>query len=109
MNQKVIRDDSTNHVVVVDQFKGYTLKDLKYQRAITKLRKQYAKEQVQLHLNNLKPSKIISDVTQAGSSFGLSQAVAIATGSKNPMNYVSLGMALFRGVKKIAGFFIKKK
>lgn len=107
MKHKAIHDDAAGKVVVVDDFKGYSLKDLKYQRAITALRKQYAKEQVQQHLNNLKPENLISKVS--GPSSGIAQISTQVLSGMSFMDYVNFGMTAFRTGKKIVGFFKKKK
>lgn len=93
------------------QFKGYSLEELKYQRAYYALRKEFAKEQILTTLAAMKPDRSESGGdSKFARRFGLLKTI----GSKvftnlNTLDYVMLGMSLFGTAKKAYSLFRKKK
>lgn len=93
------------------EFNGYTMEELKYQRALLALRKEFSKEQMLQTLNGMKPS---SATKEKGSSWGSKLAFAGGLAGKifsnfNVLDYVMIGMSLFGTAKKAYSFFKGRK
>lgn len=93
------------------QFEGYSFEELKYQRALYALRKEFAKEQVLQTFNMMRPKK---DDQNSGSGFLSKFGLMRSVGSKvfkslNALDYVMLGMSAFGTAKKAISLFKKKK
>ncbi|MDE6392691.1 MAG: hypothetical protein K2L59_05455 [Muribaculaceae bacterium] len=82
-------------------FKGYTMEELRYQRAMMALRKEFCKAKVQQSARRLRPG---SDRKQkAGSGSGLALAGRVAStlfSHMNTMDYILMGISLFGTAKK---------
>lgn len=94
-----------------DAFKGYTLEELKYQRAMMALRKEFAKAKILQSLEAMKPSK---KTGSAGSVLGSRFALLRSLGGKvfsnfNVLDYVMIGMSLFGTAKKAYSLFKRSK
>lgn len=92
-----------------EDFKGYTLDELRYQRALLLLKKEFLKEKA------LKETKVIKDhipVLNGKSplnSISPSGLVGRVMKGLNYADYLMLGFALFNSGKKIFSLFRKKK
>ena len=92
-------------------FKGYTMEELKYQRAMMALKVEFSKEQLMASLRSFHPSNA---KTAKGSGLVSKLGLAGRLTSKffsglNTLDYVMMGMSLFGTAKKAYGLFIKKK
>lgn len=90
------------------EFKGYTLEELRYQRALLALRKEFSKVQLMQSLEALRPNA--KGKKNSSSKFGLVKSI----GSKvflnlNTLDYIMLGMSAFGTARKIFSFFKRKK
>lgn len=86
------------------KFKGYTIEELRYQRAMLALRKEFCKVKLMESIQGLKPGgrKSESTVSKKGSS-KLALAGKIAgklLSNLNALDYVLMGLSLFGTVKK---------
>ena len=91
------------------KFKGYTLEELRYQRAIVALKREFAKSKTLSGASKLKKHNPFSS---DGGKLALSGKVGgiasrIFTGL-NYMDYIMLGFSLFKSGRKIFSFFRKK-
>ena len=92
-------------------FKGYTLEELRYQRALVALQKEFCKSKVLHKVERVKNRKLIgnnptsspSKIAKVGSLAG-----KVLTGL-NYLDYAMIGMSLFGSGKKIYKFFKRKK
>lgn len=92
-------------------FRGYTLEELKYQRALFALRKEFAKARLLQSVDSLRPQKKDKD---GGSILGPKFGIVKSLGSKffsnlNTLDYIMMGMSLFGTAKKAIGLFRRKK
>lgn len=91
-------------------FKGYNLEQLRYQRAVVALKKEFAKEKMKEGLSSLKGNlpfqkkKKSSNAVPVAKSF-LSKVV----GGLSYVDYVIMGFSVINTGKKIFSFFRKKK
>ena len=91
------------------KFGGYTLEEIRYQRALVALQTEFCKNKINRNLKNiqhanpLSPSSSSSLTGKAGY-----MATKLLTGL-NYLDYAMLGFSLFGSAKKIYSFFHKKK
>ena len=90
-------------------FKGYTLEDIHYQRALILLQRQFAKEKIVADVHKIRKR---GPFGTGDKSSPLAKAGGIAskfiTGF-NYVDYVLLGFSAFSTVRKVFRFFHKKK
>ena len=92
-------------------FKGFTMEELKYQRALIALKKDFSKMQLLESVEALRPKR---NSTEKSSVFGPKMAFAGQIASKffknlNVLDYVMLGMSLFGTAKKAYSLIRRKK
>lgn len=89
-----------------DSFRGYTIGQLRHQRLLTQLRRDFVKEKIGNELTDLKNlqflpkagTKALPVLTIAGKVFKLFSYA----------DYIALGFNLFRSGRRVAGLFKKK-
>ncbi|MDE7413601.1 MAG: hypothetical protein K2N05_07455 [Muribaculaceae bacterium] len=101
----------SNDVLIPQKdFKGYTIEELRYQRALVALQKEFCKSKVLHKAERIKNRKLFGN--NEGSSSKLSKVGNIAgkllTGL-NYLDYAMIGMSLFGSGKKIYKFIKRKK
>lgn len=90
-----------------NSFGGYTIEELRYQRAVVALQKEFAKAKV---VNNL--SKVKKTNPLSGSKSGLVKAGGMASriiSGLNVVDYAMLGFSVFSTTRKFFSFFRRKK
>ena len=95
-----------NHVV----FKGYTLEELRYQRALIALKKDFSQAKLMRSLDTVQkanPLSATNRISSLNSKFG-GVASRIFSGL-NYLDYAMMGFSFFNSVRKVYGFFHKKK
>ncbi len=93
-----------------NKFKGYTLEELRYQRALVLLQKEFCKSRITRNVNNLQKSNPLSPSTAASSLPGKVGFVAskLLTGL-NYLDYAMIGFSLFGTARKIFSIFRRRK
>lgn len=92
------------------EFKGYTLDELKYQRALVTLQKDFCKSRLLRITANLQKSNPLSPMAAASSIPGKVGFFASKfLRGLNYLDYAMLGFSIFGGVRKIISIFRKKK
>ena len=89
-------------------FKGYSLEDLRYQRALVALRKDFAKSKMIHNIDKARKHRLGGE---SGSS-KIARAGGIAAklfSGLSYLDYAMLGMSLFSSGRKIYSFFRGKK
>lgn len=95
--------------VHVEPFKGYTMEELKYQRALMALRKEFCKTKVLQSVESLRPGAGKKDEKKSGNSkLALAGKVAgMVFSNLNTMDYVLMGLSLFgtarKGIRRLRG------
>lgn len=93
------------------KFKGYTLEEIRYQRAFVTLQKEFCKTKINRNLHNMQMANPFSSAASASGSIpGKIGTVAgkLLTGL-NYLDYVMIGFSLFGTVRKVFSFFRRKK
>ncbi|MEZ3518767.1 MAG: hypothetical protein K1V75_02350 [Muribaculaceae bacterium] len=92
------------------EIKGLTIREIRYQRALVALQKDFCREKMNVSLMKLKNSSPFSKDYQGKSKFFGRPAgiVGKVLGGMNYIDYVLLGFSLFSNARKVMGFFKKK-
>ncbi len=91
-----------------DEFKGYSMEELHYQRAMIALRKEFCKAKIVQEVDRIRKKSFL------GGSKGNSKVSKIGTITKkllsglNYLDYALVGLSLFGTGKKIFKFFRRK-
>lgn len=101
-----MKNEKTKIVEEVPQFKGYTLDEIRYQRAMLGLRKDFCKAKVMESIANLKPGgRQRSNLFLSGNKKSTFMSIAGTVASKflgnlNTLDYILMGISAFGTVKK---------
>lgn len=91
-----------------NNFHGYTIEELRYQRALVALQKEFCKNKIFKNVNNLKKADLFAPVSGAG-KFGAksSSLVSKLLSGLNYLDYAMLGFSAFKSGRKIFRLFKK--
>lgn len=92
-------------------FKGYTLEELRYQRALVILKKDFCQSKLQRNIDEIKKSNPLLSPAQSASSlpgkFGFVASKVLS--GLNYLDYAMLGFSVFSSLRKVYSFFKRKK
>ncbi len=91
-------------------FRGYTLEELRYQRALVALKKDFSQTKLLRHIDGVKKSDFLSPqrmVSSVPGKFGSVASKVLA--GLNYLDYAMLGFSVFKSVKKVTSLFHRKK
>lgn len=91
------------------RFKGYTLDELRYQRALTALQKDFCRTKM---INNVGQLRKYNPLSSSGSTSTVGKLGHIATRIASGMSYLDyamIGFSLFSSARKVYSFFRRKK
>lgn len=94
-----------------EAFKGYSLNQLRYQRAVVALQREFAKEKIRKGTDNLKNRTVFgkkADKGAKGTGAGISKIANAILNRLGYLDYAVIGLSLFKTGKKIAGL-VKRK
>lgn len=94
----------------VSTFKGYSLADIRYYRALTALQREFCKQKIVTDLHRIQKYNPLTGGSSSGgkvSRFG-SVAGKVLSGL-NYMDYILLGFQSFSTIRKVFSFFRRKK
>lgn len=83
-----------------ESFRGYSMSELRYQRALTALQMEFCKSKITYNYNKARKYKFFS----FGASDAKSSWVGRVLSGLHYTDYVLLGLSMYTSVKKIAGF-----
>lgn len=102
--KQIEKSEKIDIIEEIPKFRGYTIEEIRYQRALLALRKEFCKAKVMESVQNLKPGSNSS--TRNSSKGGSSKwAVAGKVASKllsnlNTIDYALMGLSLIGTVRK---------
>lgn len=111
-NQNNKPQDNLNSTqeTVVEQFKGYTLDELRYNRAMIALKSEFCKEKILAELNSATNKSIIGKFRNGeGLGFFKSGVMTKIAKSLNYVDYLIVGATAFKAVKSISSIFKRNK
>lgn len=114
MNDKDIKnasDKSKEAMAEPKHFKGYTIEELRYQRALVALQKEFCKSKVLHKVEKVKHRKLFGNDSSSGSGkfFRMGSIASKIFTGLNYLDYAMIGMSLFGSGKKIYKFIKGKK
>lgn len=111
MNEiKKTEDVAKNITHPTVKFKGYTLEEIRYQRALVALQKEFCKTKLRRNVNNLRKSNPLSSRGAVAALPGRMGGIASRLLSGlNYLDYAMMGFSVFGSLRKIYSFFRKKK
>ena len=93
-----------------EKFEGFTLEEIRYQRALVAMQSDFCKAKITKSLANLQKSNPLSPTAAADSIPGKVGAIALKLlKGLNYIDYAVLGFSLFSSARKVFSFFHKKK
>lgn len=99
-----------NIILKNDEFHGYTLEEIRYQRALVSLQLEFCKNKIIKNFANIQKVNPLSPTSVASSFSGKAGAVIRKLlNGLNYLDYAVLGFSLFSSIRKITSFFRKKK
>lgn len=91
------------------EFKGYTIEEIRFQRALVAMEVEFSKAKLFKSWNNIQKLNPLSP-TSGGSIAGKTGSLALKLiNGLSYVDYVMLGWSAFSGVRKVISFFHKKK
>ena len=92
------------------KFSGYTLEEIRYQRALVAMQAEFCKSKILRSINSVQKINPLSPTGAASSLPGKAGAVALKLlNGLNYLDYAVLGFSLFSSVRKFLSVFKKKK
>lgn len=92
-----------------NEFKGYTIEEIRFQRALVAMEVEFSKTKLLKSWNNLQK---FNPLAPGGSSSITGKAGSLALKLVNGlsyMDYIMLGWSVFSGARKVFSFFKRKK
>lgn len=91
-------------------FKGYTLEELRYQRGITLLHREFCKSKIMRNVQKLSAASHFSPPASANSLSGKAGfwAGKLLNGL-NYLDYIMIGVSTFSSIRKVFSVFRRKK
>lgn len=110
LTMKEIKDKekSAKNLVAESNFKGYTIEEIRFQRALVAMEAEFCKNKLLRSWNNIKKANPLAPNKSTFTGKAGSLALKLFNGL-NYMDYLMLGFSLFGGAKKIYSLFRKKK
>lgn len=91
-------------------FRGYTLEELRYQRALVALKKEFSQTKFLRNIDGVKKSDFLSPQRVVSSIPGRFGSVASKVFSGlSYLDYAMLGFSIFKSIRKLTSLFRKKK
>lgn len=94
----------------VEQFKGYTLEELRYNRALIALKAEFCKEKMLADFHAAKSQTILGKL-QRGEGAGLFKSGVLGkmARSLNYVDYILVGLTAFKTIRSITSLFRRNK
>lgn len=90
-------------------FKGYTMDELRYQRALIALKREYSKDSILESVEKLQKNSPFSDNGQRSLAKNIGGVAGKIVGGLNYLDYALIGFSAFASIRKIFRFFHRKK
>ncbi len=101
--------EAADEVTEKPKFKGYTLDDLRYRRAVVALQKEFAREKIMEDLDRIRHWNPLAPDNKGGKLSKAGNLARKLIGGLNYLDYAMIGFSLFSSARKMIGFFKPKK
>ena len=107
MKEIKAKENKAQQIMTPDKdFKGYTIEEIRFQRALLAMEADFSKTKILKSWNNLQKMNPLSPASAASSLPGKAGSIAFKLiKGLNYMDYVMLGWSLFNGSRKVLSFF----
>lgn len=106
-------EKSTRAPHLSGNFRGYTLNDLRFQRTLTEVRREYVKERLMGEVANIRTLRFLDSKKGKGGRGWLNPSVFAIAGKAFKLfsyaDYITLGITLFQTGRKAFSLFRRKK
>lgn len=102
------KEKSAKEIVGNSDFKGYTIEEIRFQRALVAMEAEFCKNKCERSWNNIKKANPLAPSKSSFTGKAGSIALKLINGL-NYMDYIMLGISLFGGAKKVFSLFHRKK
>lgn len=92
-----------------EDFKGYTLNELRYQRALIALKREYCKESLMVSAKEAHKMLPFNSSGNRAASKHMTGLAGKIVGGLNYVDYAMLGFSVFGAVRKVFRLFHRKK
>ena len=100
---------ATNPHVGHEEFKGYTLDELRYQRALLLLKKEFLKEKAVKQIHDVKERVPMLNGKSPLSTMSSKGILSRMAKGLNYADYIMIGFSVFNAGRKMISLFRKKK
>lgn len=108
MEQKSNIDKAVEIVAEKPEFRGYTLDEIRYRRALAAMRREYSKEKIINGMTRLRKRAVFGGKESGVVGKAGSLASKLFSGL-NYIDYAMVGFTAFSAIKKVFRIFRKKK
>lgn len=110
MKEITTKEKVANDIITpAKEFKGYTIEEIRFQRALVAMEAEFCKTKLLKSWNNLQESNPLIPGNKA-SLPGKAGALALKmVNGLNYIDYILLGLSVFKGTRKIFSFFKGRK
>lgn len=108
-NDVIKKEGETATVTIVKEFKGYTIEELRYQRALVALQKEFCKSKVLHNLNKVRNKKLFGSDGNTSKIARVGNIASKVFSGLNYLDYIMIGMSLFGSGKKLYNFIKGKR
>lgn len=102
------KEQSAKDLVTKSDFKGYTIEEIRFQRALVAMEAEFCKAKCLRSWNNLVKDNPLSPTKNSFTGKAGSVALKMINGL-NYLDYIMLGLSFFTGARKLFSFFRKVK
>ena len=92
-----------------NDFKGYTIEEIRFHRALVAMEADFCKTKILKNLNNLQKLNPLAPISGSSFSGKAGSIVLKLINGLNYMDYIMLGWSLFNGGRKVFSFFKGRK
>jgi hypothetical protein len=92
-----------------EHFKGYTIEELRFRRAVVAIKREYVKDKLNSEWARFRGVGVGPNVVDGKKKPFTGGLVANVMKMFSYADYIALGLTIFKGTRKIASLFKKKK
>lgn len=110
MKETKEKGNKAKEIMATDsEFKGYTIEEIRFQRALVAMEADFCKTKALKCLSNLQKINPLSSSSDSSLPIKASSVALKMVKGLNYVDYILLGFSLFSGVRKVFSFFHKGK
>lgn len=110
-NMKEIKaqEKAAKNLIEESDFKGYTIEEIRFQRALVAMEAEFCKEKCLKSWDNIQSVNPLSPKSDSKLPVQVGNVAKRMLNGLNYMDYIMLGFSLFGGARKVFSLFRRKK